>query len=732
MRIFTLASLIVLSVSQSFSQSHSVARRWNEVLLEAIRHDFARPTVHARNLFHTSIALYDGWAVFDPVAETYMLGKVVHDYDCPFNGITYPTDVQAAQEEVMSYAAYRVLTHRFVNSPGAVQNQYRFDTLMANLGFDINFTSTDYSSGSYAALGNHLASNIINYGFQDGSNEQGNYTNLHYSPSNPTLVPVIPGNPDIVDPNHWQPLTLQVYIDQSGNIYPLNTPTFLSPEWGEVRAFALNEADLTVYTRDGYDYQVYHDPGTPPMMDEEFVDAMAQLYQWSFELVAVWSSHLSADDTTMWDISPASIGNIPSYPTSFAQHIHFYDLENGGDPSQGYAVNPATGQPYTPQYVKRGDYTRVLAEFWADGPASETPPGHWFTILNYVNDHPMLEKRFEGMGDVLPDLEWDVKSYFALAGAVHDAAVSSWGVKGWYDFIRPISAIRYMADHGQSSDPNRPSFDPIGLELIEGKVELVKAGDPLAGTNNENVGKIKLYAWKGHDGIVNPETDIAGVGWILAENWWPYQRPSFVTPPFAGYVSGHSTFSRSAAELLSLFTGDEYFPGGMAEFHAPMNEFLVFEDGPSTDVTLQWAKYVDASDQCSLSRIWGGIHPTIDDLPGRHMGMEIGPDAFERAKTYFEGNQVVTNVNENELDEILIYPNPTNSTNISLRLGTGHYWLEAKVFDVSGKLCHQETFSSVSNSSVVEMQLPELNNGMYFVQLNDGRTITGHHLAIAR
>ena len=43
----------------------SVARLWNEVLLDAIRNDFARPTVHARNIFHISAAMYDAWAVFD-------------------------------------------------------------------------------------------------------------------------------------------------------------------------------------------------------------------------------------------------------------------------------------------------------------------------------------------------------------------------------------------------------------------------------------------------------------------------------------------------------------------------------------------------------------------------------------------------------------------------------------------------------------------------------------------
>jgi hypothetical protein len=134
------------------------------------------------------------------------------------------------------------------------------------------------------------------------------------------------------------------------------------------------------------------------------------------------------------------------------------------------------------------------------------------------------------------------------------------------------------------------------------------------------------------------------VGWILAENWWPYQRPSFVTPPFAGYVSGHSTFSRAAAEVMTALTGDPFFPGGMSGFDIPRNEFLVFEAGPSVDMTLQWATYQDASDQCSLSRIWGGIHPPVDDLPGRLMGIEIGLDAFNVARSIF-GNNVPPTVN---------------------------------------------------------------------------------------
>ncbi len=631
-----LFSFLFFSINIADAQQ-SVAREWNEKTLDAIRGDFARPTVHARNLFHTSVAMYDAWAAYDPIAETYFLGKTVHGYTCPFDGVDSPADVKAAQEEAMSFAVYRLLRHRFLTAPDAFELFTDIEFLMAQLGYDEENTSTDYTSGDPAALGNYIAEQIIAYGLQDGANEQFGYLNLFYEAVNPPLVITDPGNPDILDYNRWQPLTLEFFIDQSGNPIPFNTPDFLSPEWGQVAPFSLDPASANVYTRDFFDYVVYHDPGPPAYLDTTTVGGLSEEYKWGNSLVAVWSSHLDPNDGVMWDVSPASIGNIQltDFPTSIPGMRDFYDQINGGDASHGYDVNPKTGQPYELQMVPRGDYGRVLAEFWADGPDSETPPGHWFTILNYVNDHPDLVKKFRGQGEVVDDLEWDVKAYLILGGAMHDVAISAWGIKGWYDYIRPVSAIRGMTELGQSSDPNMASYHPGGIHLIPGYIELVETGDTLAGAGDEHVGKIKLLAWIGPTVIDEPETDVAGVGWILAENWWPYQRPSFVTPPFAGYVSGHSTYSRAAAELLTELTGDAYFPGGMGEFFCPKNEFLVFEDGPSMDVTLQWATYRDASDQCSLSRIWGGIHPPVDDIPGRIIGLAIGVEAFDLAESLF-------------------------------------------------------------------------------------------------
>jgi hypothetical protein len=162
--------------------------------------------------------------------------------------------------------------------------------------------------------------------------------------------------------------------------------------------------------------------------------------------------------------------------------------------------------------------------------------------------------------------------------------------------------IRYLGGLGQ-------------LPLEPGLVQL-------DGLNGQNV----IRAW--HPG---------GVAWIPAVAWVPYQAPTFVTPSFAGYFSGHSTFSRAAAEVLSGFTGTEYFPGGLGEFDVKAGS-LKFEQGPSSDVVLEWATYYDAADQAGLSRLYGGIHISADDLTGRRVGSECGKAAWTLAQRYFAGS----------------------------------------------------------------------------------------------
>jgi hypothetical protein len=654
--------------------------------------------------------MYDAWAIFNNTAQPIFLGATFGDYYTEYAPIAIPIDKNEASKEIMSYAVFRLLTHRFANSPNAMETLDSLETFFASLGYDKNNTSLNYSDGSYAALGNYMASKMIGFGFQDGANEENAYENEFYEPVNSPLALELYENNDAIDPNRWQPLAFDVFIDQSGNPFPLNTPEFLSPEWGEVTPFALQSADLEILNND-FDSFVYNNPGAPDYIQESNENGIEDPYKWHFSLVISWSAQLDPSDNEIINISPNTIGNVAmsDFPSTFEEYKNFYNFENGGDIGVGHQKNPITDEAYEDNFVKRADYARVLAEFWADGPDSETPPGHWFTILNYVSDHPLSKKTFGNSSRELQALEWDVKSYLTLSGAMHDVAINIWGVKGYYDYIRPVSAIRYMASKGQSSDMTLPNYDPHGLPLIEDLIAVISEGDALAGSNNQHLGKIKVKSWKGPDFINDPEMDIAGVDWILGTRWWPYQRPSFVTPPFAGYLSGHSAFSRAASEVLTLITNDAFFPGGIGVFDVAQNDFLVFEQGPTESFSLQWATYRDASDQTSLSRIWGGIHPPIDDIRGRIIGDKIGKEAFNFASTFFSTSLNVQN-ETNSLD-IKITPNPivenlfiiTTISNLS----------RIDIYNVLGVKVFSEEINT--NNAI---NISNLKTGVYFVKIN--------------
>jgi hypothetical protein len=574
----------------------SVARRWDEALLDAIRRALPNPPVHARNLFHTSIAMWDAWAVYDPTAS----GYIVHEKHTA-------SDRTAARDEAISYAAYRVLTSRFVKAVGADQSISEFADVMDTLCYPVTVTTTD--ADTPAAVGNRIGAAVIAYGLTDGSNQANGYAAPDYKPVNPPLVVSRPGTV-MVDPNRWQPLQLEHMISQNGIPVVNGVQQAVGPHWGHVKGFALPSAG-----DDGTPF----DPGAPPRLGDPASD---QAYKDQAIEVIRDSSELDPADGQTIDISPGVRGG----------------NNLGTNDGTGHRVNPATGQPYAPDVVKQGDFTRALTEFWADGPKSETPPGHWNVIANHVSDELGSNLRIGGTGTPVDRLQWDVKLYLALNGAVHDAAIAAWGLKGYYDSVRPISMIRYMAELGQSSDPLLPSYDKEGLPLVPGLVELISKNttaprqrhSSLAG----NEGQIAIRAWSGNP--TDPKTQTSAVKWILAKDWVPYQLPTFVTPSFQGYISGHSTFSRAAAEVMTGFTGSEYAPGGLDEVTIAPGSLKV-EAGPTAPVTLEWATYFDAADMAGQSRLFGGIHIQSDDFNGRKTGSLCGTAAWALAQRYYAG-----------------------------------------------------------------------------------------------
>ncbi len=231
---------------------------------------------------------------------------------------------------------------------------------MSGYGYDTNFTSIDYSANSYAALGNYMASKMVEFGLQDGSNEINDYQNQYYYPLNPALFLGQENIYNDINPNHWQPLAFDIFIDQSGNEIPGETSDFLSPEWGQVTPFALSEDDLAIYPLAGFDYYVYNNLGPPHIMQNSTENGIEDPYKWNFALVGRWAAHLDPSDGVMIDISPASIGNIQSYPSTHEEYLAFYDFEYGGDASIGLDLNPYTNQPYETQMGCNNPFWNVL------------------------------------------------------------------------------------------------------------------------------------------------------------------------------------------------------------------------------------------------------------------------------------------------------------------------------------------------------------------------------------
>lgn len=819
----TAAAFVCASVSASIpiDPSWSIARQWNEAQLHAIRLSTPRPPVHARNLYHVNAAMYDGWATYATVER----GVYFHEKHVV-------GDVAAARRQTISFAAYRLLKARYGpgNGPNIAVIQADLDALFAALGYDKNNTST--AGNTPAEIGNRIASTVLATCFSDGANEVDNYApNNGYQPVNGSMPFKIPGTV-MSNPNRWQPLSFDFLVLQNGEIIGQATQVVVCPHWNAVAPFGMNNYDRNPQNN------LYYDQGPPPLIGTQAMRDQA---------VALLEHSIVLDPEASFDLdtSPAVWHNSPL----------------GSYEQPGYGVNPVTGQPYKPNVVNFADYARVNAEFWADGADSETPPGHWHVIANMLADHPDFEHKLYGQGPVLDRLQWDVKMYVLLGGAIHDAAIASWGMKGVYDSSRPISFIRYMGQVGQSSDPKLPNYNPNGLPLVPGLVKIVQPQDvapggeledlvhlvyePLSGEPigvDNHVGDIVVRSWlggfsagtttgvqgtgpipghiyrtnagwqiggwtlgesdtpgalnsgltlpstlkitearnaqrgadtdeyveisgppgaslngvwfivigdevqtavpdpqgrvqvavnlSGHsigangtfligrstlslatpdlvnllnlkeignttyalvtnftgypgleldwldDGIldvtpwssvldavglrrnnnppgiylnaptvgpVNSQTQLYGVGWQLATHWMPYQASNFVTPPFPGYTSGHSTFSRAAAEALTGLTGSPYFPNGLMEYTIPAG-WLKFEDGPTQDVVLNWVKFGDLADQAGESRIWGGIHPPVDDVPGRLSGFKVGNRAFQRAKALFKGKAVTTDI----------------------------------------------------------------------------------------
>ena len=511
----------------SYNSGPGVVVLWNEAMLAAIRYGPPRPTVIARSLYMVHAAIYDAWTVYDPVAVPTALNPSVKQ---PVAGHT-----EVNKKAAVSQAAYHILVELF---PAYEKSSHAFSNLLRSLGYEI---VTDADPTTPAGIGYMAAQAIIADRADDGSNAANNYADVT-STIYPELYvvansadPLLDNSPGhaAFDASRWQPLRVP-------------TGSFLN-ELGF--PFADNNAAAS------YVDQVYLTPHWGAV--RPFALAAADQFRPS-------APPQSGSDEPYTD----ALGNTMTHDEAYNMQV---------DEILHISANLT-------------DEQKCIAEYWADGPRSETPPGHWNALAHGISyrDHYTIDN--------------DVKLYFALNAAVFDSSIAAWEAKRHYDYVRPISAIRHKY-----------------------------AGQ-------------MIQAWAG-PGL--------GTQLIPGQTWLPYQSLTFVTPPFAEYVSGHSTFSAASAEVLTRFTGSNRFYDGVTMLYGEdfnrdgvpdvLGQHIIpvggniFEDSPLEVIALRWHTFQDAADEAGVSRRYGGIHFQDGDLRAREMGKQIGAQAYALAAQYWTG-----------------------------------------------------------------------------------------------
>ncbi|HEY0414891.1 MAG TPA: FG-GAP-like repeat-containing protein [Gaiellaceae bacterium] len=232
-------------------------------------------------------------------------------------------------------------------------------------------------------------------------------------------------------------------------------------------------------------------------------------------------------DATFWQplalaqVAPQGLAPIPAAVQTFVDaqwgHVRSFALPSS---ARGLPLDPGAprlGDPSSRPY----EDAALAAIREASGPAAVRGPDGSPTAWNAAT--ATLPRR----GVATARLRSDVRVYFTLNAALHDAAVAAWGAKRAYQAPRPISMVRYLAFQGQSSDLHGASYAAEGLPLVQGLTELSPHGTVLVRERGR---------------------------WVAGARWTPLAP----TPASPGWVSENGTFAYAAATVLRTVTGRSF------------------------------------------------------------------------------------------------------------------------------------------------------------------------------
>jgi membrane-associated phospholipid phosphatase len=342
-----------------------------------------------------------------------------------------------------------------------------------------------------------------------------------------------------------------------------------APRWASPQA-AASEAAYTVLSA--------LDPSMSSLLNATMAQSLAAVAPGRARDAGIAIGRKVADGILAWRANDGSAASVPYVPgTSPGQwrptpptYTDAWGPEWGK--VKPFAIaSPAAYMPPPPPALNTSAYASALNQVESLGAAnsttrtaSETQAAMFWSYDLPSNGTPpaMYDQVAETIALQMHNTLAQNARLFGLVNvAIGDAAIVAWNSKYTYNFWRPITAIQLADTDGNPATVADPTWTPMGFTAAPG-------------TTN-------------------------------------------VTPPWPGYVSGHSTFGGAIFTVL-------------ADFYGTNDIHFTLRSDELPGITRSYASFSAAALENAMSRVWIGVHFAFDCTEGLAIGDELGNNIYKQ------------------------------------------------------------------------------------------------------
>ncbi len=227
------------------------------------------------------------------------------------------------------------------------------------------------------------------------------------------------------------------------------------------------------------------------------------------------------------------------------------------------------------------DDQKMMAEFWAGGPGTVTPPGMFVVFLDIYIRSNMI------------NVVDEIRFYAILSSGLYQASITSWRLKRDHMQARPVQKVRqYQYDQPIDEKWNDKVLGQYWLPYQQIDFVTPPFPDFVSGHSTFGCTSAKLFSYMFQNNLIQLKIPVINDA-ITA----------LLSPVLA--QSGVINFAMNNLFLLP-------------------DTSLIENDIPISAIVFNWSTWNEMGQSCGISRVYGGIHVQSSNVAGQYLGSMIG------------------------------------------------------------------------------------------------------------